>query len=125
MVIEDISLVPLLKAYKKFELFRPNITTEQERAGVIQAFEYCFELTWKLMKRILAARGMFANSPKEVFRLAAQEGFIEDLELWFEFLKMRNLTVHSYQEEEAMAVIAITGKFSLEIERFLQKIKAI
>lgn len=38
---------------------------------------------------------------------------------------MRNLTVHSYQEEEAMAVIAITGKFSLEIERFLQKIKAI
>lgn len=57
MVIEDISLVPLLKAYKKFELFRPNITTEQERAGVIHAFEYCFELTWKLMKRILAARG--------------------------------------------------------------------
>lgn len=125
MVIEGVSLVPLLKAYKKFELFRPNIATEQERAGVIQAFEYCFELVWKLMKKILFARGVIVNSPKEVFRAAAQEGLIEDVELWFEFLKMRNLTAHTYHEEEAMAVISVTEKFSLEVTRVLQKIQAL
>lgn len=43
--------------------------SELEKAGAIQAFEICYELSWKTMKRILAYRGLEANSPREVFRL--------------------------------------------------------
>jgi hypothetical protein len=33
-----ISLAALLKAQKKFELFSAHLSTEQEKAGAIQAF---------------------------------------------------------------------------------------
>ena len=120
--IENINIEPLLKAFSKFEQFRVNSVTEQEKAGTIQAFEYCFELVWKIMKRLLEERGKIANSPKETFRMAALEGFISDPEIWFDFLRKRNLTVHTYQESEAENILAITESISFEIKAFLQKI---
>ena len=53
LLIGTINVLPLLKAFKKFEMFRLHDKTEQEKAGIILAFEYCFELSWKLMKRLL------------------------------------------------------------------------
>jgi len=122
LLIENVNVEPLLKAFNKLEAFRFNTNTEQEKAGTIQAFEYCFELTWKIMKRLLDARGKIANSPKEVFRMAALEGFIEDPELWFEFLQKRNLTVHTYEEKEAEKVLSILESFSSEVKKFLKTI---
>lgn len=119
VLIGTINVLPLLKAFKKFEAFRLHDKTEQEKAGIIQAFEYCFELSWKLMKRLLEERGRIANSPRETFRMAALEGFIENPEIWFEFIKKRNLTVHTYQEKEAEEVLAICPIFSTEIKKFL------
>jgi nucleotidyltransferase substrate binding protein (TIGR01987 family) len=106
MLIQQTNISPLLKAFSKVEAFRVNDKTDQEKAGTIQAFEYCFELTWKIMKRLLEERGRIANSPKETFRMAALEGFISDPEIWFDFLQKRNLTVHSYNNEYADKVIA-------------------
>ena len=120
--IKNINIEPLLKAFSKFKQFRVNSVTEQGRAGTIQAFEYCFELVWKIMKRLLEERGKIANSPKETFRMAALEGFISAPEIWFNFLRKRNLTVHTYQESEAENILAITESFSFEIKEFLQKI---
>lgn len=80
-VHDTISIDPLKKAFSKLKQFSYNLNTEQEKAGAIQAFEYSFELFWKTMKRFLHARGSDANSPCEVFRLAALEGFIKDPEL--------------------------------------------
>ncbi|MGD0465732.1 MAG: HI0074 family nucleotidyltransferase substrate-binding subunit [Gammaproteobacteria bacterium] len=119
MTIEKINIQPLLKAFNKFETFRLNSNTEQEQAGTIQAFEYCFELVWKIMKRLLEQRGRIANSPKEVFRMAALENFIEDPEIWFEFLKKRNITVHTYEEKEAKEVLTVLPSFSNEVKKFL------
>lgn len=118
-MIENVNIKPLIKAFSKFEKFRLNTTTEQEKAGIIQAFEYCFELVWKIMKRLLEERGKIANSPKEVFRMAALERFIEDPEVWFDFLKKRNITVHTYQESEAEEVLMVMPKFSIEVKNFL------
>ena len=122
ILIETVNIEPLLKAIKKFELFRQNLGTEQEQAGAIQSFEYCFELSWKIMKRLLEVRGKIANSPKETYRMAALEGFIKDPELWFDFLKKRNMTVHTYEEKEAQEVISILPTFSEEVNKFLQNI---
>lgn len=122
MWIGETNIEPLLKAFAKFERFRLNTTTEQERAGVIQAFEYCFELSWKMMKRLLEVRGQIANSPRETFRMGALEGFIHDPEVWFDFLRKRNLTTHTYQEHEAEKVIEICPSFSKEVKDFLKNI---
>lgn len=123
--VDDTYITPLLKAFSKFETFRVNQKTEQEKAGLIQAFEYCFELSWKMMKRLLNMRGKVANSPREAFRMAALEGFIEDPELWFDFLKKRNLTVHTYNETEVENVLSICDAFSKNLEFFLKKIDAL
>jgi nucleotidyltransferase substrate binding protein (TIGR01987 family) len=117
-----ISIEPLLQAFEKFEQFRLNDKTEQERAGIIKSFEYCFELSWKVMKRLLSERGIVVNSPKETFRQAAAEGFINDLDLWFDFLEKRNLTSHVYSVEYADAVISVCLDFSSAMKQFLRDI---
>lgn len=114
-VHDTISIDPLKKAFSKLKQFSDNLNTEQEKAGAIQAFEYSFELSWKTMKRFLHARGSDANSPREVFRLAALEGFIKDPELWFDFLVKRNMTVHTYHEAESERVVAILPSFVQEV----------
>lgn len=121
MWIGSINVTPLLKAFKKFEEFRLNTNTEQEKAGVIQAYEYCFELVWKTMKRVLEERGKSAHSPREVIRLAALEGFIEDPELWFDFLKKRNITTHTYEESEIEKVLSVCPLFSKEVNLLLSR----
>lgn len=122
MTIDTINIGSLLKAFNKFEQFRQNLDTEQEQAGAIQAFEYCFELIWKTMKRLLETRGKIANSPREAFRMAGLEGFIKDPEIWFDFLKKRNITVHTYEGEVAQEVINVFPDFSLEARTFLKNI---
>lgn len=72
------------------------------------------------MKRLLEERGKVANSPREVFRMAALEGFIDNPELWFDFLKKCNLTVHTYQEAEVENVLSICSSFAFEIKKFLK-----
>ncbi len=121
-LIDGISIDSLIKAFRKFEIFRLNTHTEHEKAGTIQAFEYCFELVWKTMKRLLEVRGQILNSPREVIRAAALESFINDPELWFDFLKKQNITVHTYQEKEADEVLSILESFSTEVKDFLSKI---
>ena len=121
-LIDNVNITPLLMAFNKFECFRKHNKTEQEKAGIIQAFEYCFELSWKIMKRLLEVRGKYGNSPREVFRMAALEGFINDPELWFDFLKKRNMTVHTYNQNEANEVLSICSEFSSSIKIFLKNI---
>jgi nucleotidyltransferase substrate binding protein (TIGR01987 family) len=123
--VGETNITPLLLAFEKFERFRMNDRTEQERAGIIQAFEYCFELSWKIMKRLLEERGRIVNSPRETFRIAALEGFITDSEIWFDFLKKRNMTVHTYNQNEAEEVLSICTVFSSETKVFLSNIGVI
>lgn len=123
MALEKIDITSLLKAFEKFENFRKNLNTDQEKAGAIQAFEYCYELSWKTMKRLLEIQGKSVNSPRATFRAAALEGYIEDPEVWFKFIEKRNITVHTYQEDEADAVIEIFPIFSKELSSFIKKIE--
>ena len=65
MFINEINITSLLKAFKKFETFRLNSNSEQEKAGTIHAVEYCFELIWKTMKRLLAEKGKIQTLQKK------------------------------------------------------------
>ena len=121
---ESIDLQYIEKAQKVFEKFRKNLGTDQEKAGAVQAFEFCYELAWKLMKRFLKLRGQETGSPKDTFRKAFQEKIISDPELWFEFQKLRNLTVHTYNEENLDLIVASFDRFSEELHLLLSRIEA-
>jgi nucleotidyltransferase substrate binding protein (TIGR01987 family) len=93
---------------------------EFQRAAVIQAFEFCFELTWKYLKTLVEDDGSMIASPKAVFREAARHGFIDNPDEWFGFLQARNLTVHTYVEAVADKVYAtIKSGFAAVLEKLI------
>jgi len=120
---EEIDIRHIVKAQKVFEQFRKDLTTDKDKTATVQAFEFCYELSWKLMKRALNSRGLEVASPKDTFRQAALNHLIDDPELWFEFQKKRNLTVHSYNKENLEIIVSIFDIFSKEMERLLAKFR--
>ncbi len=70
-----------------------------EKEGLIQRFEYTFELAWKTLKDYLEAQGAEAKFPREVIKVAFQYELIQDGELWMDMLEKRNLLAHTYDEE--------------------------
>ncbi len=72
--------------------------------GVIQRFEFCFELSWKLMKAYLSFEGIEANSPRNSIRESFKTGLITEAEDWLDMLEKRNLSSHTYDEETAREI---------------------
>jgi nucleotidyltransferase substrate binding protein (TIGR01987 family) len=68
------------------------------REGLIQRFEYTFELSWKTLKDYLEAKELIANFPKDVIKLAFQADLINNGEIWMQMLEKRNLLTHTYDE---------------------------
>lgn len=89
--------------------------------ATIQRFEFSFELSWKLMQSILAENGIEAYGPKNSIREAAGLGLIDNPERWFEFLKARNLTTHTYKKELAKQVYGEAKVFVKTLEEFIKK----
>lgn len=88
------------KAYKTLEsAFEKKSFNELEKDWVIQRFEYTIELSWKTLKRILEYELSDSNLfPKEIFKEFYKKWLISDLELWFNFLQIRNYMSHMYSE---------------------------
>lgn len=75
------------------------------RDGLIQRFEFTFELAWKTLKVLFENEGLTGlNYPKTVLREAFSAGLIKDEELWLAMLKDRNSTAHIYSEELAIEI---------------------
>ena len=119
---ESISITHIKKALKVFEKFRMNLNSEQEKAGAVQAYEFCYELAWKIMKRLLESRGLEVGSPKDTFRKAALEKLIDDPEVWFEFQKKRNLTSHTYNIENLDLIVDSFPLFSTEMAKLVARV---
>lgn len=75
---------------------------ELEKQGLIQAFEYTYELAWNTLKDYFEDQGETnINGSRDAFRLAFKRGLIENGDAWMEMIKSRNLTSHSYNEDTA------------------------
>jgi nucleotidyltransferase substrate binding protein (TIGR01987 family) len=87
---------------KAFALFQEAATAQGlsrlEKEGLIQRFEYTFELAWKTLKDYLEAQGISASFPRDVIKEAFRAGVIEDGETWLEMLDKRNQLSHTYDE---------------------------
>lgn len=91
------------------------------RDGVIQRFEYSHELALKFIKRVLETRHgdtVDQMAYNDVLRTAAERGYIQDVEAWFEYRKARNQTSHTYDANVAATVFASAKPF-LQSARFL------
>lgn len=94
------------KSYKLLKKYSNQpITTELERAGIIQFFEMTFELAWKVLKDYLESEGYMVKSPRETVKQAFQIGLIDNGHTWIDALSNRNLTTHTYDEELAEKMI--------------------
>ena len=74
-----------------------------EEQGLIQAFEFTYDLAWKTLQDLLRAleRPNDNGGPNVILQQAAADGFIKDTEGWKELKKSRELTSHTYDEELA------------------------
>ncbi len=94
------------------------------RDGLIQRFEFTFELAWKTLKAIFEDEGLRGlNSPKSVLREAFAAELIVDEEMWLEMLSDRNSTAHVYNEKLAIEICNnITEKYVMVLERLDDRI---
>lgn len=122
--VEHIDIENLLKARMRFEEFRQNMLTDQDRAGAIQAFEFSYELAWKTIKRVLNKRGIEVTSPRDAFREAAVNKLISEPKIWFSFIEKRNIASHTYDEEKVINVISVFENFSQALTELVTNLQA-
>ena len=96
------------------------------RDGVIQRFEFTYELAWKSIKVYLEEQGIVdLNSPKAVFKEAYSQKLITQDEIWLLMLKDRNMTSHVYQEEMAEEIAGrIAGSYVTAFDDLLMALKS-
>jgi len=92
------------KAYSNLEkATQLTSMSELERAGLIQFFEFTFELAWKTMKDYLNSEGYDINTPREAIKQAFQIELISDGHSWLTALDDRNTLTHTYDLAKSIA----------------------
>lgn len=78
-----------------------------EADGMIQRFEFTFELAWKLLKSYAEYQGVDKEimGSRDAIRWAFENGLITDSNVWMEMIKRRNDTSHTYDEDTASEVV--------------------
>ncbi len=80
--------------------------SELEQEGLVQRFEYTFELAWKVLQDLLIFKGYeFMSGPNGTLKMAFEDGLIADHDEWRRMMKARNKLTHVYDEEEVRAII--------------------
>lgn len=73
-----------------------------EEQGLIQAFEYTYELAWNVMKDYFEYQGeQMISGSRDAFRLAFKRGLITDGKSWMDMIASRIKSSHTYHEETA------------------------
>ena len=101
---------------------------ETIRAGVIQNFEFTYELCWRHMKRWIeeniGATYVDGVTRRQLFRHAIENQLISDVDLWMKFHEARNKTSHTYNEETAEAVLATALEFMPSAKALLEALES-
>jgi len=120
----DIDYTSLIKARNTLQRIIQTSQNEAEKMGVVKAFEICYELSWKIMKKILEFRGVEIGATRDVFREAARLKLLDDAEKWFAYIKKRNITVHAYQPEILDDLFANTAReFLTDLDYLLAQLE--
>ena len=82
--------------------------SELEIEGLVQRFEYTFELAWKVLQDLLVYKGYeFMLGPNGTLRMAFDDGLITNHDAWRKMAKSRNTLSHVYDEEEVLPIVRL------------------
>lgn len=93
------------------------------RAGVIQYFEFTYELCWKFMKRWLETNVSPGVARRELFRHGAEHRLISDVEQWMRYHYARNLASQTYEPDVAEDVYRVARIFAPDASLFLEALE--
>ncbi len=82
-------------------VYRKRLVSDLEREGIIQRFEYTWELSWKLMKDYLEEQGVQFEliAPSFIIKRSFSSKLIQNPDIWLEALDARNKMSHTYDEK--------------------------
>ncbi len=116
------------KAFAQLKRFiEKGDLNEFEKQGLIQSFEYTYELSWNLIKDYYEFQGETAiQGSRDAFRLAINRELIDNGETWMQMIQSRQRTSHTYNEEiaEEIAKSIIESYFKL-FEKLLERFESI
>jgi len=121
----------VIRYYKDYKNAVENLAMGVQNAvddlsidGTIKRFELCYELAWKLIKEVLADRGIICKNPRDCFKEAFSNQLIDNQESWLEMIKDRNLLVHTYDASVSREVFEnIEEKYLSGFQFLLKKIE--
>lgn len=106
----------------------PQLQTHM-RAGAIQAFEFTYELSHKMLKRYLentepSADVVEGMAFETLIRTGNERGLLlSDVSVWRNYRAKRGTTSHTYNEEKAEVVFENIPLFLKEAQYLLQALK--
>lgn len=97
-----------------------------EQDGLIQRFEFTFELAWKTMQDYLSETGYTGlRGPRHVIKQMSNDDMIDPY-TWDQMLEARNLLTHAYDEEMSRRYLSrILSDFLPELVKFKSKMSVI
>ena len=95
----------LKRLSRAIEVVKATPDDDLLQSGLVQTYEYTFELAWKTLKDYLTLEGFEVRSPREAIRQGFQSGYIMNGEDWLQALADRNLTTHIYDDEIIIRVL--------------------
>ena len=109
--------------------YEPESLSELEKEGLIQRFEYTFELSWKMLQDLLKERGYTdIKGPNPTLQQSFKDGYIADHDGWRNMKRGRETTSHTYNEGSATEIVkniyAEYANLLIELEDTMLKIKA-
>jgi nucleotidyltransferase substrate binding protein (TIGR01987 family) len=97
-------------------------------AGVIQNFEFVYEISVKMLKRRIEPDALTPTEAdlgnyRSLLRIGAEKGLIKDVEAWFEYRGMRNNIVHTYDQAKAEQVYQGISPFLEDAKDLLTRLE--
>jgi len=111
---EDVRWIQRFNNFKKslkqldgaIQLIAERKLTDLEQQGVIQAFEYNYELAWNVLKDFYENQGeQNIQGSRDAIKLAFKRGMIKNGDIWLNMIKSRALTSHTYNEDVTKAIL--------------------
>ena len=97
--------------------YESDIGDAQIRDGLIQRFEFTYDLAHKMLRRVMEAaaanpEAIDRMSFPELIRTASEQGLLKsDWSEWRTWREMRNITSHTYDEAKAVQVVVAIPAF--------------
>ena len=127
-----VDISPFLKTVERLAVGLARYRTDENdshlRDGLIQQFEFTYDVAHKTLRRVLEAR---AADPAEIDRMsfptlirtAFEQGLLEEgWPKWQDFRENRNITSHTYDEDLARKVANAIPRFLDEVRDLADKL---